>query len=58
MADGPQGPGPGRSTSDAAFKTLKKEVAERNEAAHKEAKKRRAPREQSKVDEKRRRDLL
>lgn len=30
-------PGPGRSTADAAFNDLKKEIAARNERAHAEA---------------------
>jgi hypothetical protein len=30
-------PGPGRSTSEAAFNELKKEIADRNERAHTEA---------------------
>jgi hypothetical protein len=42
-------PGPGRSTSDAAFTELKKEIAQRNEHAQKEARKLRAAREQEKV---------
>ena len=44
-------PGPGRSTSDAAFAALKKEIAQRNEAAQKAGRKLRAARE----DEQRRR---
>jgi hypothetical protein len=32
-------PGPGRSTSDAAFNEIKKDIAQRNEAAHKNARK-------------------
>ena len=38
-------PGPGRSTSGAAFSELTKEIAQRNERAHKEARKLRAARE-------------
>ena len=50
-------PGPGRSTSEAAFEALTKSVAERNLQAHKAA---RSLREQADVkilSEKRRRDL-
>lgn len=50
-------PGPGRSTSDAAFTALKKEIAQRNEQAQKEARKRRAAREQEQVRRRRREDL-
>ena len=39
-------PGPGRSTSDAAFAALTKEIAERNEKAHKKARQLRDAREQ------------
>lgn len=45
MAKQIQEPGPGRATGDAAFTALKKEVAERNERAQKEARKLRAARE-------------
>jgi hypothetical protein len=41
-----QEPGPGRSTSDAAFTALTKEIAQRNEQLQKEARKVRAVREQ------------
>ena len=58
MAEGPQAPGPGRSTSEAALKALKKDVAARNEAAQKEATKKRAPYEERKLREKRRMELL
>ena len=34
-------PGPGRSTSEAAFNDLKREIARRNEEAHKAARKKR-----------------
>jgi hypothetical protein len=47
-------PGPGRSTADAAFKALTKDIAERNERAQKEARKLRAAREQERA--RRRRD--
>lgn len=39
-------PGPGRSTAEAAVSELKKEVARRNEAAQKAARKLRTEREQ------------
>jgi hypothetical protein len=42
-----QEPGPGRSTSDAAFKARTKEIAQRNEQAQKEARKLRATREEA-----------
>jgi hypothetical protein len=41
----PNGPGPGRSTSEAAMNELKKEIARRNEEAQKAGRKRRAERE-------------
>ena len=41
----PNGPGPGRSTSEAAINELKKEIARRNEEAQKAGRKRRAERE-------------
>lgn len=44
-----QEPGPGRSTSDAAFAELKKEIARRNEHAQKEARKLRVAREQEQI---------
>jgi hypothetical protein len=50
-------PGPGLSTSDAAFAALKKEIAQRNEHAQKEARKLRASREQEQVRRRRREDL-
>lgn len=52
-----QQPGPGRSTSDAAFTALKKEIAERNELAQKKARKLRAAREQEHVRRRREEDL-
>jgi hypothetical protein len=39
-------PGPGRSTSEIAFNDLRADVAAANENAHREARKRRAAREQ------------
>jgi hypothetical protein len=47
----PNNPGPGRSTADAAVAELKKQIAERNEAAHKEWRKRRTQREKAKLAE-------
>jgi hypothetical protein len=52
----PQAPGPGRSTSDAAFNEVKKEVARRNEEAHKAARKVRTAREQRQIALRRERD--
>lgn len=49
-------PGPGRSTSDAAFMALKKEIAQRNEHAQKEARKLRTAREQEQLQRRRRED--
>jgi hypothetical protein len=42
-------PGPGRSTADAAFAAHKKEIAQRNEHAQKEARKLRSAREQEQL---------
>jgi hypothetical protein len=42
-------PGPGRSTSDAAFIAVKKEIAQRNEQVQKEGRKLRAAREQERI---------
>jgi hypothetical protein len=52
-----QQPGPGRSTSEAAFTALKKEIAQRNEHAQKEARKLRSAREQEQVRRRRHEDL-
>lgn len=52
-----QEPGPGRSTSDAAFTALTKDIAQRNEHAQKEARKLRAAREQEQVRRRRQDDL-
>jgi hypothetical protein len=51
-------PGPGRSTSAAAFNDLRKEIAQRNEQAHKEARKLRTAREHEQVLRRRRQDLI
>lgn len=50
-------PGPGKSTSKAAFDELTKGIAERNEQAHKAAKKLREKKDGKVLAEKRRRDL-
>ncbi len=50
-------PGPGRSTADAVFTALKKEIAQRNEQTQKEARKVRAAREQEQVRRRRQEDL-
>jgi hypothetical protein len=52
-----QGPGPGRSTADAAFLALTKEIAQRNENAQKEARKLRAARELEQRRTRRQQDL-
>jgi hypothetical protein len=57
-ADKPvQQPGPGRSTSKAAFDALTQQIAERNEQAHKAAKKLREKKDSKTLADKRRRDL-
>lgn len=58
MAKQSHEPGPGRSTSDAAFSELKKEIAQRNDVAQKEARKRRRAKEQEQVQQRRRQELL
>jgi hypothetical protein len=50
-------PGPGRSTADAALIAVKKEIAQRNEQAQKQARKLRAAREQERVRRHRQEDL-
>ncbi len=54
----PHGPGPGRSTSEAAVNELKKQVAQRNAQAHKAARKRRTAREKEKLANLRKWDRL
>ncbi|MDQ6804043.1 MAG: hypothetical protein M3065_03535 [Actinomycetota bacterium] len=49
-------PGPGRSTSEAAFNEIKKNVAQRNEQAHKDAKKLRHERDRQQLLLRRQRD--
>jgi hypothetical protein len=50
-------PGHGRSTSEVAFAELKKEIAQRNEQAQREARKIRTVREQEEVRRRRKADL-
>jgi hypothetical protein len=52
----PQQPGPGRSTAEAAFNKIRHDIAERNEAAHVEARKRRVARERVQILMRRGRD--
>ena len=57
MTEETREPGPGRSTSDRAFNELIKDVALRNEQAHKEARKRRVEREREQALRRRAQDL-
>jgi hypothetical protein len=57
MPEQTQQPGPGRSTSDRAFNELTKDIATRNENAHKEARKLRAVKERKQVLRRREQDL-
>lgn len=50
------GPGPGRSTSEAAFNEVKREVARRNEEAHKAARRKRAQQDKQRLAERRKWD--
>lgn len=52
-----QEPGPGRSTAEAAFDELRKEIAQRNEQAHQRARKLRVEREREQALTRRGRDL-
>jgi hypothetical protein len=52
-----QEPGPGRSTSDAAFDALRREIAQRNERAHQGARKLRTAREREQILQRRERDF-
>jgi hypothetical protein len=54
----PSRPGPGRSTADEAFSDVKKQVARRNEEAHKAARKLRAAREKEQLERRRKFDRL
>lgn len=58
MAKQVQQPGPGRSTADAAFDEVRKEIAHRNEQATQKARKLRAVRDREQVLARRRRDAL
>jgi hypothetical protein len=49
-------PGPGRSTANAAFDELRKEIAQRNDRAHQEARKLRAARDREELLKRRQRD--
>jgi hypothetical protein len=51
-------PGPGRSTAEAAFDVIKKQIDQRNEQAHKIAQKLREVRGKEQVAQRRKRDLL
>ncbi len=50
-------PGPGRSTSESAFNDLRRQIAQRNEQASQEARKRRAAREKQELLRRRERDF-
>ncbi len=50
-------PGPGRSTADAALTALKREIAQRNEHAQKEARKLRTARDREQLRRRRQEDL-
>ncbi len=52
-----EAPGPGRSTSDAAFDDLRRDIAQRNERCHHEARKLRTAREREQLLRRRERDL-
>jgi hypothetical protein len=52
-----EGPGPGRSTAEQAFNDVRKEIAQRNERAHQEARKVRAVRDRQQLKMRRERDL-
>ena len=54
----PNSPGPGKSTSEAAFTEVKKEIARRNEEAQKAGRQKRAAREQEDLANKRKRERL
>ena len=57
MAKQIQEPGPGRSTAAAAFDEVRKEIAQRNEAAHQKARKLRVERDREQLRVRRQRDL-
>jgi len=56
MAKQTHEPGPGRSTSQAAFNELRKEIAQRNERAHQVARKLRATNDRARVLRRRQED--
>jgi hypothetical protein len=58
MAQPAQEPGAGRSTSSTTFNDLKKAIAQRNDLAHKAARKLRSAREREQTLRRRRQDLL
>lgn len=51
-----QEPGPGRSTAEAAFNDVRKQVAQRNEQAHQKARKIRAVKDRQQIMARRQRD--
>jgi hypothetical protein len=51
-----QEPGPGRSTSEAAFNDVRKQIAQRNEQAHQKARKIRAVKDRQQIMARRQRD--
>jgi hypothetical protein len=51
-----QEPGPGRSTSEAAFNDVRKQIAQRNEQAHQKARKIRAVKDRQQILARRQRD--
>ncbi len=51
-----QEPGPGRSTSEAAFNDVRKQIAQRNEEAHQKARKLRAVKDRQQIMARRLRD--
>lgn len=54
----PNNPGPGKSTSDAAFSEVKKQIARRNEEAQKEGRKRRTAKDKERLATKRKWDRI
>ena len=49
-------PGPGRSTANAAFDELRREIAQRNDRAHEEARKLRVTRDREELLKRRQQD--
>ena len=58
MAEKPKPAGPGRKSADANFSSSREEIAKRNEAVQREARKTRDEREAQEAAAKRRRDRL